>query len=104
MRSAYDCICLQQKVHDYRMKHPAETLAGTPPLANLYSARELQAETCVSDATAKRLAHEAGPAAGVRTPAAQDCAAEKFVTAIHASPVPAQAQSQLDTAYKACKQ
>jgi hypothetical protein len=103
MRSAYSCICLQTKVYDYRMQHPADTLNGTPALASLYSGRALQAEACFNDATAKRLAHEAGPAAGVKTPAAQDCAADKFVAAIHASPVPAQAQTQLDAAYKACK-
>ena len=103
MRSAYGCACLQVKIYDYRIKHPAETSAGTPTLASLFNGKELQPETCLTDATARRLAHEAGPAAGLRTAAAQDCAADKFVAAIHASPVPGHAQAQLDAAYKACK-
>ncbi len=103
MQRGYDCACLQVKVYDYRIKHPAETLKGTPTLASLFNGTVLQPEKCITDAIAKRLAHDAGYSAGLKLPAAQDCAAEKFVASLHANPVPAQAQAELDAAFKACR-
>ncbi len=103
MQRGYDCACLQVKVYDYRINHPAETLRGTPTLASLFSGTVLEPEKCITDGIAKRLAHDSGPSAGLRLPAAQDCAAEKFVASLHANPVPAQAQAELDAAFKACR-
>ena len=103
MQRGYDCACLQMKVYDYRIKHPADTLRGTPTLASLFSGTVLEPEKCITDGIAKRLAHDSGPSAGLRLPAAQDCAAEKFVASLHANPVPAQAQAELDAAFKACR-
>jgi hypothetical protein len=103
MQRGYDCACLQVKVYDYRIKHPAETLRATPTLASLFNGTVLEPEKCITDAIAKRLAHDAGYSAGLKLPAAQDCAAEKFVASLHANPVPAQAQAELDAAFKACR-
>ena len=103
MQRGYDCACLQVKVYDYRIKHPAETLRGTPTLANLFDGTVLQPEKCITDPIARRLAHDAAYSAGLRLPAAQDCAAEKFVASLHANPVPSQAQAELDAAFKACR-
>jgi len=103
MGRGYDCACLQVKLYDYRIKHPAETLRATPTLTSLFNGTVLQPEKCITDAIARRLAHDAAFAAGLRLPAAQDCAAEKFVASLHSNPVPAQAQAELDAAFKACR-
>ena len=61
-------------------------------------------DKCINDAMAKMLAHDAAGSAGLRLPAAQDCVRQKFVASLHANPVPSQAQAELDTAIKACRQ
>lgn len=104
MGRGYDCACLQVNLYHYRINHPAETLKGTPTLASLFNGKELQPEKCITDAIARRLAHDAAYSAGLKLPPAQDCAAEKFVASLHANPIPSQAQAQLDAAFKACRQ
>jgi hypothetical protein len=52
---------------------------------------------------AKVEAREKAKSAGLRQPAAQDCVAEKFVTMLHARPIPSQAPAELNAAIKACQ-
>ena len=103
MARGYNCACLQAKIYDYRIGHPAETLKGTPTLASFFDGKEFQCDKCINDSMAKMLAHDAAGSAGLRLPAAQDCVGEKFVTSLHANPIPSQAQAELDNAIKACR-
>jgi len=104
MARGYNCACLQAKIYDYRIAHPTDTLKGTPTLASFFDGKEFQCDKCINDSMAKMLAHDAAGSAGLRLPAAQDCAAEKFVASLHANPIPSQAQAELDGAIKACRQ
>jgi hypothetical protein len=104
MARGYNCACLQAKIYDYRIAHPADTLKGEPTLASFFDGKEFQCDKCINDAMARMLAHDAAGSAGLRLPAAQDCAADKFVAALHANSIPSQAQAELDTAIKACRQ
>ena len=104
MARGYNCPCLQAKIYDYRVAHSAETLRGTPTLASFFDGKEFQCDKCINDAMAKMLAHDAAGSAGLRLPAAQDCVGQKFVALLHANPIPSQAQLELDTAIKACRQ
>lgn len=100
----YDCACLQVKIYDYRIEHPAETLAGTPALASFFDGKEFQCDKCINASKAKYFAHDQAKIAGLSTPTAQDCAAEKFVSLLHANPAPSRAKEELDSAIKACRQ
>jgi hypothetical protein len=104
MGRGYDCACLQVKIYDYRVKHPAETLKGTPTLASFFDGKLFQCDKCINAYLAKDLARNAAYRAGLKTPAARDCAAEKFVSALQANPMPSRAQEELNTAIKECKQ
>jgi len=104
MNAGYNCICLQVKIYDYRIAHPADTLSGTPTLANLLDGKLPEADKCLNDSMAKMRARDEARSAGLRQPAAAECVAEKFVTLLHAKPIPSQAQSELDAAIKACRQ
>lgn len=100
---AYDCSCLQIKIYNYRIAHPADTLKGTPALASFFDGKLFECEKCLTDARAKMEARNRAVSAGLRLSAQQDCVADKFVVLIHANPVPSLAQSQLDSAIKACR-
>jgi hypothetical protein len=104
MARGYNCACLQTKIYDYRIAHPADTLNGTPTLANFFDGKEFQCDKCINDSMAKMLAHDAAGTAGLRLPAAQDCVAQKFVASLHENPIPSQAQAELDGAIRACRQ
>ena len=104
MLRGYACDCLQVRIHDYLAHHPAETLSNTPAAASLLAGTAYQPDKCITDPIASRLAHDLGVSAGLKSPAARDCAAAKFVAALHANPVPAQAKAELDAAFKACRQ
>ena len=103
MARGYNCACLQAKIYDYRVAHPAETLNGSPRLASFFDGKEFQCDKCINDSMAKMLAHDAAGSAGLRLPAAQNCVAEKFAASLHANPIPSQAQAELDSAIKACR-
>jgi hypothetical protein len=100
---AYDCVCLQVKIYEYRIAHPADTLNGTPTLASFFDGKGFECAKCLSDSMAKVEAREKAKSAGLRQPAAQDCVAEKFVTMLHARPIPSQAPAELNAAIKACQ-
>ncbi len=100
---SYDCACLQTKIYDYRIAHPAETLRGTPALAGFFDGKLIELATCMTDARAKTEARNRAVSAGLKLPAQQECAADKFVALLHGNPVPSLAASQLDSAIKACR-
>jgi hypothetical protein len=99
---SYECTCMQLKIADYRKAHPNETLKGTPPLASFFDGKLIECEKCMTDARAKTEARNRAMSAGLKLPAQQDCVADKFVALEHANPIPSLAQSQLDSAIKAC--
>lgn len=103
MNEGYNCACLQVKIYDYRIAHPADTLSGTPALASLFDGKLPEGYKCINDSMAKLRARDEAKVAGLRLPAAQQCVGEKFVTLLHARPIPSQAQSELDAAIKACR-
>jgi len=102
MSRAYICTCLQTQIHDYLVNHPTETL-NTPTVASLLARKDYQAEICINDPPAKTVAREAASSAGLKSVAVLNCAGEKFVAALHANPIPSRAQTQLDSAIKACR-
>ena len=104
MLRGYACDCLQVRIHDCLAHNPTETLSNTPTVASLLAATVYQPDKCLTDPIAKTLAHNAASSAGLKSPAAQDCAAEKFVASLRANPIPSKAQAQLDAAIKACRQ
>jgi hypothetical protein len=104
MGRAYSCTCLQTKIHDYLAQHPAELVSGTPTAASLLAITAYRPEDCINDGVAKTVARETANSAGLKSPAKLDCAAEKFVAALHANPIPSKAQAELDGAIKACRQ
>jgi hypothetical protein len=103
MSQGYDCACLQTKIYDYRVSHPAETLKGTPTLASFFDGKQFECDKCINGNKAKYFARDQAKIAGLRTPAAQDCAAEKFVTLMHANPIPSRAKEEVDSAIRACR-
>lgn len=103
MSQGYDCACLQVKIYDYRVAHPAETLKGTPTLASFFDGKEFECDKCINGNKAKYFAHDQAKIAGLRTPAAGDCVADKFVSLLHASPIPLRAKEEVDSAIKACR-
>jgi hypothetical protein len=103
MGRAYRCTCLQVSIHDYLAQHPAELLSGTATASRLLAAASYQPDKCITDAIAKTLARETANSAGLKSPAALDCAGDKFVASLHAKPIPSQAQQELDAAIKACR-
>jgi hypothetical protein len=104
MSKGYNCACLQVKIYDYRIAHPAETLRGTPTLASFFEGKQIECDKCINASMAKYFARDEAKVAGLRTPGAQDCAAEKFVTLLRADPLPSHAKEELDAAIKACRQ
>ena len=103
MGRVYSCNCLQLRIHDYLAQHPSEMLSGTPTAAGLLNRKDYQPETCITDSIAKTLARETANSAGLKSPAALNCAAEKFAASLHANPIPSKAQAELDAAIKACR-
>jgi len=103
MLRAYTCTCLQLRIHDYLAQHPAVMVSGTPTATSLLAGTAYEPEKCINDSIAKTLARETSNSAGLKSPAALDCAAQKFVTALHANPIPSKAQAELDGAIKACR-
>ena len=103
MSQGFDCACLQVKIYDYRVTHAAETLSGTPALASFFDGKLFNCDKCINANKAKYYARDQAKIAGLRTPAQQDCAAEKFVTFLHANPFPSHAKEALDAAIKACR-
>lgn len=103
MSQGYDCGCLQVKIYDYRVAHPAETLKGTPTLASFFDGKQFDCDKCINANKAKYFARDQAKIAGLRTPAQQDCAAEKFVSLLHASPIPSRAKEAVDSAIRACR-
>ena len=103
MARAYSCNCLQVKIHDYLARHPAEISSGTKTAASLLAVAAYQPENCINDPVARTLARETANSAGLKSPARLDCAAEKFVAALHADPIPSKTQAHLDSAIKACR-
>jgi hypothetical protein len=103
MGRAYSCTCLQTRIHDYLAQHPAELVSGTPTAASLLAITAYRPEDCINDGVAKTVARETANSAGLKSPAKLDCAAEKFVAALHANPIPSKAQAELDGAIKACR-
>jgi hypothetical protein len=103
MGRGFDCACIQVKIYEYRIAHPADTLRGIPTLASFFDGQLFQCDKCINAYLAKDLARNEANAAGLRTRAAQDCAAEKFVAALNADPIPSKARESLDGAIKACR-
>lgn len=103
MSQGYDCGCLQVKIYDYRVAHPAETLEGTPALASFFDGKQVECDKCINGNRAKYFARDQAKIAGLQTPAAQDCVAEKFVSSLRASPIPSRAKEAVDSAIKACR-
>jgi len=103
MSQGYDCGCLQVKIYDYRVAHPAETLKGTPTLASFFDGKQFECDKCINGNKAKYFARDQAKIAGLRTPAAQDCVAEKFVSLLRANPIPLRAKEALDSAIRACR-
>ena len=103
MSQAYDCGCLQVKIYDYRVAHPAETLKGTPTLASFFDGKQFECDKCINGNKAKYFARDQAKISGLQTPAKQDCVAEKFVSLLHASPIPSRAKEEVDSAIKACR-
>ena len=103
MGRVYSCNCLQLRIHDYLAQHPAELVSGTPTAAGLLAITAYRPEDCINDGVAKTVARETANSAGLKSPAKLDCAAEKFVSALHANPIPSKAQAELDAAIKACR-
>jgi hypothetical protein len=103
MSQEYDCACLQVKIYDYRVAHPAETLKGTPALASFFDGKQFECDKCINTNKAKYYARDQAKIAGLRTPAQQDCAAEKFVALLHASPIPSRAKEAVEAAIRACR-
>jgi hypothetical protein len=100
---AYDCACLQVKIYQYRIAHPDDTLKDTPALARFFDGKLVDCEKCMTEARAKMEARNRAVSAGLKLPAQEDCVAEKVVSLLHANPVPSLAQSQLESAIKACR-
>jgi hypothetical protein len=100
---SYDCACLQTKIYDYRIAHPADTLKGTPALASFFDGKLIECAKCMTDERAKTEARNRAVSAGLKLPAQQECVANKFVALEHANPVPSLAATQLDSAIKACR-
>lgn len=100
----YNCACLQVKIYDYRVSHPAETLRGTPTLASFFDGKQFECDKCINASMAKYFARDQAKIAGLKTPAAQNCAAEKFVSLLHSNPIPSHAKEELDSAIKECRQ
>jgi len=103
MSQGYDCGCLQMKIYDYRVAHPAETLKGTPMLASFFDGKQFDCDKCINANKAKYFARDQAKIAGLRTPAAQDCVADKFVSLLHANPIPSRAKEAVDSAIRACR-
>jgi hypothetical protein len=103
MSQGYDCGCLQVKIYDYRVAHPAETLKGTPTLASFFDGKQFDCDKCINANKAKYFARDQAKIAGLRTPAAQDCVADKFVSLLHANPIPSRAKEAVDSAIRACR-
>ena len=103
MSQGYDCACLQVKIYDYRVAHPAETLKGTPALASFFDGKLFACDKCINANKAQYFARDQAKIAGLRTPAAQDCVAQKFVSLLRATPVPSHAKEAVDAAIKACR-
>lgn len=103
MSQGYNCACLQVKIYDYRVAHPAETLKGTPALASFFDGKEFECDKCINGSKAQYFARDQAKIAGLRTPAAQDCAAEKFASLLRAKPIPSLAKEEVDSAIKACR-
>lgn len=103
MSQSYDCGCLQVKIYDYRVAHAAETLKGAPTLASFFDGKEFECDKCINANKAKYFARDQAKIAGLRTPASQDCAAEKFVSLLRAGPIPSRAKEEVDSAIRACK-
>jgi hypothetical protein len=103
MGRVYSCNCLQTKIHDYLAQHPAEILSATPTAASLLAETAYQPQECLNDPVAKTLALETANSLGLKSRAVLNCAAEKFVAALHANPTPSRAQAELDGAIKACR-
>lgn len=103
MSQGYDCGCLQVKIYDYRVAHPTETLKGTPTLASFFDGKEFECDKCINGNKAKYFARDQAKIAGLRTPAAEDCVAEKFVSLLHANPLPLRAKEEVDSAIRACR-
>ena len=101
MGRAYSCTCLQTRIHDYLAHHPAELVNGTP--TTLLGSTAYQPETCLNDLVARTVARETANSAGLKSSGALNCAAEKFVAALHANPVPSKAQAELDASIKPCR-
>jgi hypothetical protein len=100
---SYDCTCMQLKISEYRKAHPNDTLKGTPTLASFFDGKLIECEKCMTDARAKTEARNRAVSAGLKLPAQQECVADKFIGLEHANPAPSLAQSQLDSAIKACR-
>lgn len=103
MSQGYDCGCLQVKIYDYRVAHAVETLKGIPALASFFDGKQFECDKCINGNRAKYFARDEAKIAGLQTPAAQDCVAEKFVSSLRASPIPSRAKEAVDSAIKACR-
>lgn len=100
---SYDCVCIQTQIYSYRVAHPDDTLRSVPPLATFFDGKFINSAKCMTDAPAKTEARNRAVSAGLKLPAQQDCVADKFIALLHANPVPSLAQTQLDSAIKACR-
>src|SRR5689334_1978219 len=103
MSQAYDCACLQVKIYDYRVAHPAETMNGTPTLASFFDGKQFDCDKCINANRAQYFARDQAKIGGLRTPAQQDCVADKFVSSLRATPIPSRAKEAVDSAIKACR-
>src|ERR1043165_5639826 len=56
MSQAFACGCLQTKIYDYRVGHPAETLKGTPALASFFDGKLFACDKCINANKAKMYA------------------------------------------------
>lgn len=102
-RAAYECSCLQTQIYSYRIAHPAETVKSVPLLAAFFDGKLLEYEKCLTDSRAKMEARDMAGSAGLTQPSAKECVADKFVALVHARPVPSLAESEMQSAIKACR-
>jgi hypothetical protein len=103
MSQAYDCACLQVKIYDYRMAHPAETMNGTPTLSTFFDGKQFECDKCINGNKAKYFARDQAKIAKLQTSAAQDCVAQKFESLLHANPIPSRSKEAIDAAIRACR-
>lgn len=99
---AFDCYCVQRNVYNYRIKQAEEHPGSQPePLASLLAGEKLECASCIGQ-WVQMWAKSAAQSRGL-VPNAADCAAQRFVTSLHAKPYLSHVKEIFDGAIAACK-